>query len=198
MAVILASASPRRLELLRQMGMEPVVMPSSFNEVENNLPPAELVRVNALGKGEEILRKVAREDLVISADTVVVLQGRILGKPHDAEEAKLMLRSLSGQTHEVLTGLAVFYQGRREVAVERSEVRFRNLTEEEIANYVAGGEPLDKAGAYGIQGRGAVLVEEIRGCYYNIVGLPLTRFYKILAELDVIDYDKLLHQGITF
>ena len=114
---------------------------------------------------------------MIAADTVVVLDGQILGKPTDAADAVRMLTKLSGRTHKVLTGVAVSFQGRQLAEVCGTEVIFRTLTAAEIADYVATGEPLDKAGAYGIQGRGAVFVEKINGCYNNVVGLPLTRLH---------------------
>lgn len=182
---ILASKSPRRLELLRQIGIEPVVVPSDYEEQNAQISPEELVANNALGKGLSVLPSAGTGDVVIAADTVVVLDGTILGKPLDAEDAVRMLRALSGRTHRVMTGLAVFYKNRREVAVETTAVTFRRLTEKEILDYAATGEPMDKAGAYGIQGRGAILVQGIEGCYNNVVGLPLTRLYQIFAELDV-------------
>jgi septum formation protein len=122
---------------------------------------------------------------VIAADTVVVAEGVILGKPQDAEEAVKMLKQLSGKTHKVLTGIAIAYAGEILAAVCETKVVIRDLSEDEIKQYVATGEPLDKAGAYGIQGKGAVLVEKIDGCYNNVVGLPLTRMQLILAKLGV-------------
>ena len=122
---------------------------------------------------------------MIAADTVVVAEGVILGKPQNEEDAVEMLKQLSRKTHKVMTGIAVSYAGEMLAEVCETEVVFRELTDEEIKKYVATGEPLDKAGAYGIQGMGAVLVEKINGCYNNVVGLPLTRLQLILAKLGV-------------
>ena len=197
MTFILASGSPRRLELLRQIGIEPQVELSNYHEEMRSSNPAELVMANAVGKGQSVVPNVTGDDVVIAADTIVLLDNMILGKPKDREEAVKMLRNLSGRTHEVLTGVAVFYKGKKKVAVEKTIVKFRKLTDREIQNYVKTGEPLDKAGAYGIQGRGAIFINSIVGCYNNVVGLPLTRLYTLFAELDVTLYEKLPNKGIT-
>ena len=186
MQVILASASPRRLALLQQIGISAEVCPADFDEVSGSVVQAEdVVLANALGKCKAVV-KIKGDDLpVIAADTVVVAEGVILGKPQDAEEAVKMLKQLSGKTHKVLTGIAIAYAGKILAEVCETKVVFRELSDDEIKQYVATGEPLDKAGAYGIQGKGAVLVEKIDGCYNNVVGLPLTRMQLILAELGV-------------
>ncbi len=186
MHFVLASASPRRLALLAQIGIFADVCPSSFAEIEGVDSSAyNVVRTNALGKGREVLPTCKKSDVVIAADTVVALDNKILGKPKDTIEAKEMLRTLSGKTHQVMTGVAIFHDEKELIDVVTTAVRFRKLTEAEIEAYVATGEPLDKAGAYGIQGYGALLVETIDGCYNNVVGLPLTRLYQMLAELEV-------------
>ena len=186
MHFVLASASPRRLSLLAQIGIKADVCPSNFAEIEGmNSSAYDVVRTNALGKGREVLQGCQKMDVVIAADTVVALDSKILGKPKDVEEAKAMLRSLSGRTHQVLTGVAIFHDERELIDAVTTAVCFRKLTEAEIEAYVATGEPLDKAGAYGIQGYGALLVENIDGCYNNVVGLPLTKLYQMLAELEV-------------
>ena len=197
MTFILASGSPRRLELLRQIGIEPQVELSNYHEEMSSSKPAELVMANAVGKGQSVVPNGTGDDVVIAADTIVLLDNMILGKPKDREEAFEMLRNLSGRTHEVLTGVAVFYKGKKKVAVEKTIVKFRKLTDREIQDYVKTGEPLDKAGAYGIQGRGAIFINSIEGCYNNVVGLPLTRLYTLFAELDVTLYDELPNQGTT-
>lgn len=197
MTFILASGSPRRLELLRQIGIEPQVKLSNYNEDMSTSNPAELVMANAVGKGQSVLPTCNDDDVVIAADTIVVLNNMILGKPENSEEALKMLRNLSGRTHEVFTGVAVFYKGKKKVAVEKTSVKFRKLIDKEIQAYVKTGDPLDKAGAYGIQGRGAIFINSIEGCYNNVVGLPLTRLYTLFAELDVTLYDELPYQGIT-
>lgn len=186
MKVVLASASPRRLALLQQIGIEAQVCPAAFDEVSGAAVQAEeVVLANALGKCRAVVAAKGDALPVVAADTVVVAAGEILGKPGDAAEAVAMLQQLSGKAHKVLTGLAVSYAGKELAEVCTTQVVFRTLTDEEIKKYVATGEPLDKAGAYGIQGKGAVLVEKIDGCYNNVVGLPLTRLQLILAKLGV-------------
>lgn len=186
MQVILASASPRRLALLQQIGIEAKVCPADFDEVSGSAVQAEdVVIANAIGKCKAVVKIKGDSLPVIAADTVVVAEGVILGKPQNEEDAVEMLKQLSGKTHKVMTGIAVSYAGEMLAEVCETEVVFRKLTDEEIKKYVANGEPLDKAGAYGIQGMGAVLVEKINGCYNNVVGLPLTRLQLILAKLGV-------------
>ena len=186
MQVILASASPRRLALLQQIGIEAKVCPADFDEVSGSAVQAEdVVIANAIGKCKAVVKIKGDSLPVIAADTVVVAEGVILGKPQNEEDAVEMLKQLSGKTHKVMTGIAVSYTGEMLAEVCETEVVFRELTDEEIKKYVATGEPLDKAGAYGIQGMGAVLVEKINGCYNNVVGLPLTRLQLILAKLGV-------------
>lgn len=186
MRVILASSSPRRLQLLQQIGMEAEVRPADFNELDGNDRQAEeVVLANATGKCQTVAGGYGDAVPVVAADTVVVLDGQILGKPRNAADAVRMLTELSGRTHRVLTGIAVRFQGRLLSEVCETEVVFRTLTDAEIAAYVATREPLDKAGAYGIQGKGAVFVEKINGCYNNVVGLPLTRLHLMLAKLGV-------------
>lgn len=185
MRVILASSSPRRLQLLQQIGIEAEVRPAAFDELSTGKMADEAVLANAVGKCQAVCAVCGDKVPVIAADTVVVLDGQILGKPKDAADAVRMLTELSGRTHKVLTGVAVSFDGRQLAEVCETEVIFRTLTAAEIADYVATGEPLDKAGAYGIQGRGAVFVEKINGCYNNVVGLPLTRLHLMLAKLGV-------------
>ena len=187
MEVVLASASPRRLALLEQVGVQARVCPADFVEEAGRAQSArEVVLRNALGKCRTVAAQTGDTIPVVAADTIVVIDEAILGKPHNALEAEAMLTSLSGHSHQVLTGVAVRYQGKELAQVCITKVYFRQLTEAEIAAYVATGEPLDKAGAYGIQGKGAVLVEKIEGCYNNVVGLPLTMLYSMLKEIGVI------------
>lgn len=186
MQVILASASPRRLALLQQIGIEATVCPADFDEVSGSAVQAEdVVLANAIGKCQAVVKIKGDTLPVIAADTVVVAEGVILGKPENEEAAFEMLRQLSGKVHKVLTGIAVSYAGKMHAEVCETKVVFRELSDLEIKNYVATNEPLDKAGAYGIQGKGAVLVEKIDGCYNNVVGLPLTRLQLVLAKLGV-------------
>lgn len=184
MQVILASASPRRKALLEQIGIEPLVRPADFAEAGGTASEAHAVALaNAKGKCLACAEQYGDELPVVAADTIVVIDNAILGKPQDEEAAKAMLTRLSGRTHQVMTGVAVRYKGQLLNDVCITDVTFRKLSAAEINAYVATGEPLDKAGAYGIQGRGAVLVEKIAGCYNNVVGLPLTVVYLMLEKI---------------
>ena len=223
MNVILASGSPRRYDLLKQLGWNAEVHSQPFDEAETASEAAEHLSVlrkqfmhnatenatttmqdslvfsekdlillspyrnadlvcayNALGKGKAAANVLGTIVPVIAADTIVVLDNIILGKPADAEDAKQMLNRLSGKVHDVKTATVVLYQDKTVLKVVTTKVFFRKLTEKEIDWYVKTGEPLDKAGAYGIQGKGAVLVDKIEGSYDNVVGLPLTAVYEIL------------------
>ena len=181
MQLILASASPRRRELLGLFGLPFVIRAADIDETMNPaLPPeAEVARVSRL-KALAVPREA--EDVVIAADTIVVCGGRVLGKPHSHEEAAQMLRLLSGRDHQVMTGCTVRAPGGTETFTEITDLHFRQLTEAEIARYVASGEPMDKAGAYGIQGGAALFCEGIRGDYYNVMGLPVCRLGQVLKK----------------
>ncbi|MCR4439372.1 MAG: Maf family protein [bacterium] len=182
--LVLASASARRAQLLRLLGLEFDVIPSSIVEENGGVEdPVRHVRELALAKAREVAAQVDC-GLVIGADTVVVLAGRLLGKPADADEARAMLALLSGKTHEVYTGFALVERpsGRELVEHELTRVHFRDLSNEEIEAYVATGSPLDKAGAYGIQDLSAIFVDRIEGCFYNVVGFPLAKFYQAYRE----------------
>lgn len=187
MAIILASQSPRREELLRQMGITDfIIRPAQGKEeADPSLPPEQYAQQLALHKAKEVAAASDPEDLVIGADTSVVLDGKILGKPHNQANAFHMLSALSSRRHTVYTGVAIV-QGEREMtACEATQVRFVTLTEREILDYIDTGEPMDKAGAYGIQGRGALLVDSIQGDFYNVVGLPICRLGRMLAGFGV-------------
>ncbi|HIU64879.1 MAG TPA: septum formation protein Maf [Candidatus Avacidaminococcus intestinavium] len=187
MNFILASASPRRQMLLRQIGIEAtIIKPDGFVEktqIDGSIKA--LVRFNALGKATFVQQQVSAADVLIAADTIVAFEGKILGKPQNRIKAQEMLECLAGKMHHVITCLVVMYKGQTEVACVTTEVYFRSLTASEIEDYLAAGESMDKAGAYGIQGQGAILVEKINGCYNNVVGLPLTCLYKMLNKLEV-------------
>jgi septum formation protein len=186
-AIILASASPRRAELLRQLGLHFHIKPSRLaEEPYRHEPPAELVTRLALAKAREVAA-TETEGLVIGADTVVVCAGRLLGKPRNRADACAMLSGLAGRTHEVVTGVALVdaANGRYKVADVCTVVVFKKLSEAEIRGYVSTGEPLDKAGGYGIQGFGALLVERIEGCYFNVVGLPLAKLADMFKKFGV-------------
>ena len=182
MQLILASASPRRRELLGLFGLPFVIRAADIDETMNPaLPPEkEVARVSRL-KALAVPREA--EDVVIAADTIVVCGGRVLGKPHSHEEAAQMLRLLSGRDHQVMTGCTVRAPGGTETFTEITDLHFRQLTEAEIARYVASGEPMDKAGAYGIQGGAALFCQGIRGDYYNVMGLPVCRLGQVLRAL---------------
>lgn len=184
--VILASASPRRRELLSLIFDDFRVIPSDFeeSEVPAELPPVRHVEYSATMKARDVANKFPNS-LVIGADTIVVVGDRILGKPADTSDAGHMLRSLSGVTHEVYTGLAIILGDLERTGVECTDVTFRKLSDEIISRYISSGEPMDKAGAYAIQGRGSVLIKSIRGCYFNVVGLPLYRLSAMLEEFGV-------------
>lgn len=186
MKIVLASQSPRRKELLGRMGLEFVTQASKIDESAfDGLEARELVATLSREKAQWIARQLDGETLVIGADTVVVRDGAALGKPKDAEDAVAMLLSLSGRDHQVCTGVTVCRGDRVLTQVEETQVTFRNLTETEVRQYVSTGEPMDKAGAYGIQGLGGLLVEGIRGDYSNVVGLPVCRLGQMLKDFGV-------------
>lgn len=186
-SIILASNSPRRRELLGQMGVRDfkVSAPNVDESVEPGLPPAQIVEELSLRKASAAAKKAGPNDLIIAADTVVALDGAVLGKPRDEGDAFAMLSSLSGREHHVYTGVTVLRGQRAVTEHEETAVSFRELSPDEIRGYIATGEPMDKAGAYGIQGRGALLVSGIRGDYSNVVGLPVFRLGRILAEFGI-------------
>jgi septum formation protein len=182
--VILASSSPRRAEILKKLGLDFAIQPSAIDETNNAaLPPAEYAVDIASRKARAVAAEVTT-GLVIGADTIVVLGNEILGKPVSETEAGEMLRRLSGKTHRVFTGFALCDRpsNREAAGFEITEVTFRTLEEAEIVAYVRSGEAMDKAGAYGIQDASAVFAERINGCFYNVVGFPLTRFYLTLRS----------------
>jgi septum formation protein len=183
--LILASASPRRRELLTQAGYRFQVEPSSV--VESRRPGEDAIRFAtrlAREKAEEVFARHQPSTapvMVLGADTVVVCDGEVMGKPADAADATRMLLLLSGRTHQVVTGVAVVWSsGSAEVAAEMTHVTMRTLSPQEVADYVAGGEPMDKAGAYAIQGHAGRWIPRIHGCYFNVVGLPLALVTSLL------------------
>ncbi len=186
MALILASKSPRRKELLGYITENFTVKVSDAEEkCDPSLSPEEIVIKLAELKGEAV-KSICPRDTVIASDTVVVLGKAILGKPHSPEEAFSMLRSLSGKTHEVFTGVCILHEDKKISFAERTEVNFCELTDEEINDYIATGLPFDKAGAYGIQGKGSVMISSINGDYYNVMGLPVARLNKVLKENGIL------------
>ena len=194
MRVILASGSPRRKELLKQLFADFEVLPAKGSEIYTEQEPDKIVQQLAAQKAAEVESSVVRQEeepmLVIGADTVVAFQGQILGKPADAKQAKEMLKTLASDVHQVYTGVAliVIQHGKRQCLefAECPNVRFYPMTAQEIEAYVQSGEPMDKAGAYGIQGIGGRFVEGIKGDYQNVVGLPLAKLYQVLKKIDEI------------
>jgi len=183
--ILLASRSPRRQELLSRVGLKFDVVPADIDESSGFSDPSEIVCDLSLRKASFVAGKAKSDDIVISADTLVALEGQCLGKPEDAADAARMLRMLSGKSHEVYTGMTVMQNGRADTRFEMTRVRFKALSDGEIEGYLSTGEPMDKAGAYGIQGYGAFFVEGIEGDYLNVMGLPLKTLYEMLKKFGV-------------
>ncbi|MCR6514204.1 MAG: Maf-like protein [Clostridium sp.] len=187
MKIVLASGSERRQELLKRIVEDFIIKVSDFDEASiiYKGDPKEYVEELSKGKGEAVSKEVSPDSIIISADTIVVYEKEILLKPKDSEDAFKMLKMLSGKTHKVYTGVTVL-NNRTLKSITKSfitEVKFSKLDESDIIKYIESKDPLDKAGAYGIQGNAAVFVEGISGCYYNVVGLPLNGLSKMLKEI---------------
>lgn len=183
--MILASQSPRRIELMREAGFDTRVIPANIDETA--LPdegPFDLVERLARAKAAAVAKEHAEEgEPVVAADTIVALNGELLGKPADEPDARRMLHALSGKTHQVATGVCIVRDGNAESFVDITDVTFYELSHDEIDAYVTTGEPMDKAGAYGIQGQhGRMLVEKIDGDFYNVVGLPIAKVVRALSR----------------
>lgn len=184
MELILASQSPRRRELFELIGLSFTALVSPADE---NIPltdPGSYVEALALRKAEAVFANHPAA-CVVGADTIVWLDGEIIGKPRDEGDAYRILRALSGRTHTVYTGLAVLAPGSRQILHDTTQVTFRSLDDEEIWAYIRSGEPMDKAGAYGVQGLAAILVERIEGCYFTVIGLPVPKLYLALRQLGI-------------
>jgi len=182
MQLILASQSPRRKELLGLFHIPFSVRAADIDEtMDPHKPPQEEVARVSRAKANAVC--AGTEDVVIAADTIVVLEGRVLGKPADAEDAVRMLSDLSGRDHQVMTGVTVRRAGQCLTCTEITDIHFRPLSQKEILAYVATGEPMDKAGAYGIQGGAALFAEKMHGDYYNVMGLPVCRLWQMLQEI---------------
>lgn len=185
--IILASQSPRRRELLERMGIRDfsIVVPDAEETLGEGLSPQETVESISRQKSEAAASLVGAEDIVITADTMVFLGGEKLGKPKDEADAFRMLRSLAGNRHEVCTGVTVRQGEKTETFSVTTGVYFRETTDDELRSYIASGEPMDKAGSYGVQGLGCLLVERIDGDYYNVMGLPVERLGRVLTRFGV-------------
>jgi len=186
MSIILASGSPRRKELLAMLEVKDLkIIPAKGEECPPvGAGPEETVKALSLQKAQEVAALADIDDIVIAADTIVWFSGRIYGKPHSREEAKTMLSELSGNAHQVYTGVSVICGEKTISECEVSDVYFRDISEEEIDRYIATGEPMDKAGSYGAQGKGALFVRGIDGDFFNVMGLPLCRLDSMLKEID--------------
>ena len=181
MEVILASQSPRRKALMELFHIPFRVLAADIDEtMDPKQDPA--VQTAQVSLAKALATPHAPEDIVIAADTIVVCDGQILGKPKDEADAQRMLRLLSGRTHQVMTGLAVLYPGGQQVETQITQIHFRELTDREILAYIRTGEPMDKAGAYGIQGGAALFADTMTGDYYNVMGLPVCRLGQILRQ----------------
>ncbi len=185
--LVLASASPRRQELLEMLGFNFTIVPSKIDEEKyNHLNPVEMVKELARAKAEEVATLV-EDTLVIGSDTIVVLDDKVLGKPSDQPEARDMLRRLQNRRHSVYTGIAVCdtFSGQVVLDYDKTDVFMTPITDDDILEYVKTGEPMDKAGAYGIQGVGGIFVEKIDGSYFTVMGLPIHKLVKILKDFDI-------------
>nr|WP_288809546.1 Maf family protein [uncultured Anaerostipes sp.] len=180
--IILASASPRRKEILELADLKFDIMPSNAQEITTKTAPNEVVMELASIKAKDIYKKSEKQSMIVGADTVVAYQGQILGKPTDEADAKRMLTMLSGQTHEVYTGVCVIEDGKTKTFYEETKVTFYEISDEQIDHYIKTGEPMDKAGSYGIQGKAAVFIKGIEGDYYNVVGFPIARFLQEITK----------------
>ena len=183
--MILASQSPRRRELLSMLGLEFQIVTADIDETMDAALSVEEAVAEVCEKKAAAVGQQHPGDLIIAADTIVVLENTVLGKPRSEEEAKAMLRSLSGRAHTVMTAFCIWQGGKADTHVEKTLVRFRALCDEEIAAYVATGSPMDKAGAYGIQDQASIFVEALEGDYYNVMGLPLCSLTKCLRKWGV-------------
>jgi len=182
--IILASGSPRRKQLLEQVGIPFEVIVSNADETIDG-PPASQVKTLALRKAEAVREVAGNDTIILAADTLVYIDGKVLGKPGDKNEAFEMLKTLQGRCHTVYTGVALIKGGEQNAFVDSTLVYFRQLSDTEIEAYIATGEPMDKAGAYGVQDRGALLVHRIEGDYFTVVGLPVAKVASALRDMGV-------------
>lgn len=194
--IILASSSPRRAEILKNLGIDFSIIPSGYKEEAIKKPPNEFVCHLARNKAIDVKKRCLYDDIIIAADTIVCMDERIIGKPKSKQDAFQILKSLSGREHQVITGLCILCDkyGLNYESFEITNVFFKHLSDEEIIDYIDTGEPMDKAGAYGIQGIGGVFVEKIDGCYYNVVGLPIKKVYSVLREMGI----NLIKKGVDY
>lgn len=190
--IILASQSPRRQELLNNIGMTFEIIKSNFSEdiSDTNKSPETIAEELAYGKAKDVSDKLD-SGVILGADTIVVFEGEIYGKPKDEEDANRMLNILSGNTHQVITGVSIIDKDNNKTLIghEVTNVTFNKLTQDEIKEYIKSGDYKGKAGGYGIQNKGSILINKIEGCYFNVVGLPINKVYRMLKELNEYVYE---------
>lgn len=194
MKIILASKSPRRREILENLGLKFEIIVADADESSSIRDPHELVATLAARKGRAVLERLGKDvddALIIASDTLVYADGEFLGKPRDRADAERMIRMLSGKSHDVVSGIYLYYGGREATAATATRVTFDKMTEDEIASYLATDEPYDKAGAYAIQGKASAYISGIEGDYFNVVGLPVNLLKKTLKENFYLDICKL-------
>ena len=191
MKLILASKSPRRIEMLKNLGLSPEIIPAEVDENIDEFKGIPDIAVTTLAKrkAHAISQTAEGDSLIIAADTLVYMGNTLLGKPKDENEAYIMLKALSGNYHSVYTGFAVYYNGKLISRCVETKVLFKELSDGEIESYIASKEPMDKAGAYGIQGKGALFVKGIDGDYFNVVGLPLCALFEAIKDEFGIDIE---------
>ena len=180
--IILASRSPRRAFLLKQVDLHFRQIPSHIEEHINGMKPEEYVMHYAKKKAEEIQKRYP-ESLIIGADTIVVLNNEIIGKPNNEDDAFYILKKLSGKCHEVFTGVSILYNETPVSDLAKTKVYFKQISDEDIREYISTSEPVDKAGAYGIQGFGSQFIDKIEGCYFNVMGFPIPLFYEMCNKV---------------
>ncbi len=189
MRVILASSSPRRRELLKLVGIDPEIISPATDETQ--LPGEsveEFLRRVTIAKGKSVYKSAFFDSVLISSDTIVLLDERVIGKPRNSEDARRILEDLAGTMHEVWTGVAVFSRGEILYDVSKTNVYFNSISAEELDFYLENENYMDKAGAYAIQGKASVFIEKIEGCFFNVMGFPLNMFYGMLKQLGVVLY----------
>ncbi|HNX36757.1 MAG TPA: Maf family protein [Candidatus Cloacimonadota bacterium] len=182
--IVLASQSPRRKQLLEMIGLRPLIVPARIEEPMLDTPPYKQVMTHAENKATAIKDLFDNDTMIIGSDTLVFVDGKILGKPMDSNEIETHLNLLSGKTHAVYTGICILWKNNIIKDYQRTQVRFKTLTDKEIESYIKTKEPNDKAGSYGIQGYGSQFIESIRGCYFNVMGFPINLFYDMIRRLN--------------
>ncbi len=181
--IVLASASPRRKHIFDMVGIKALQKPADVDETIHTTNPRKLVLDHATKKAKAVSDVLDPDCLVVGSDTIVYHDGKILGKPEDVQTASEYLRKLSGNSHSVYTGVCILYRNGVYRDYARTKVKFRDLTEKEISDYIMTHEPFDKAGAYGIQGFGGQFIDSISGCYFNVMGFPISLFYKMIRDI---------------